>query len=298
MTEAEWLVCDDPAAMLSFLQGPWATKPVEMSWGAVINYAVYEQGLASDRKLRLFCVACCRRQWQLIDEAHCSRLVEFGKRFGRQRVRSGFGHVPFTLVGVPLDSCQRVVEFVERAADESADEREWIFATAGADPLATTGGDYSTECAAQRETLDPELMAVGQVANAAVWICNSNVNYDGIKEAVGRLAQAVAYLRGGDRQKVEEGDKGEGAAQAGLLRDIFGPRPQSPTKLNSAWRTDTVSSLARQMYESRDFGPMPILADALQDAGCDNELILTHCRDTTVPHVRGCWVVDLVLGKE
>jgi hypothetical protein len=52
------------------------------------------------------------------------------------------------------------------------------------------------------------------------------------------------------------------------------------------------------MYESRDFSAMPILADALQDAGCDNDDILSHCRDTSLTHVRGCWVVDLVLGKE
>ncbi|QEG25961.1 hypothetical protein GobsT_06960 [Gemmata obscuriglobus] len=51
------------------------------------------------------------------------------------------------------------------------------------------------------------------------------------------------------------------------------------------------------MYESRDFGAMPVLADALQDAGCDSDDILNHCRGDGV-HVRGCWVVDLVLGKE
>jgi hypothetical protein len=50
------------------------------------------------------------------------------------------------------------------------------------------------------------------------------------------------------------------------------------------------------MYKSRDFTPMPILADALQDAGCDNAEILAHCRGDS-PHIRGCWVVDLVLGK-
>ena len=56
--------------------------------------------------------------------------------------------------------------------------------------------------------------------------------------------------------------------------------------------------LARGMYDSRDFSAMPILADALQDAGCDNDDILNHCRDASGVHVRGCWVVDLVLGKE
>ena len=51
------------------------------------------------------------------------------------------------------------------------------------------------------------------------------------------------------------------------------------------------------MYESREFSAMPILADALQDAGCEDDAILTHCRDPKQIHVRGCWVVDLVLGK-
>jgi hypothetical protein len=51
------------------------------------------------------------------------------------------------------------------------------------------------------------------------------------------------------------------------------------------------------MYESRDFGATPILADALQEAGCEDEEILRHCRDGR-EHVRGCWAVDLVLGKQ
>jgi hypothetical protein len=85
------------------------------------------------------------------------------------------------------------------------------------------------------------------------------------------------------------------AAAAGLLRDIFG-NPFRPVTFSPEWRTDTAVSLARQMYESRDFGAMPILADALQDAGCEDDDILSHCRDDG-PHVRGCWVVDLVLGK-
>jgi hypothetical protein len=83
--------------------------------------------------------------------------------------------------------------------------------------------------------------------------------------------------------------------QAALIRCIFG-NPFRPVTLAPEWLTSTVVALARQMYESRDFGAMPILADALQDAGCDSEDILDHCRGDG-PHVRGCWVVDLVLGK-
>ncbi len=81
-----------------------------------------------------------------------------------------------------------------------------------------------------------------------------------------------------------------------LIRDIFG-NPFRPVTFSPEWRTSTAVALAQQMYESRDFSAMPILADALQDAGCDNDDVLNHCRDEKQTHVRGCWVVDLVLGK-
>ncbi|MBA4187256.1 MAG: hypothetical protein C0467_04475 [Planctomycetaceae bacterium] len=91
--------------------------------------------------------------------------------------------------------------------------------------------------------------------------------------------------------------KQERIAHCHLLRDVFG-NPFRPVAFAAEWRTSTVVAIAQQMYESRDFSAMPILADALQDAGCDNDDILTHCRDANFVHVRGCWVVDLVLGKE
>jgi len=82
----------------------------------------------------------------------------------------------------------------------------------------------------------------------------------------------------------------------GLLRDIFG-NPFRPVSFDPNWRTSTAVALAKQMYDTRDFSAMPILADALQDAGCENEDVLAHCRAVNGVHVRGCWVVDLVLGK-
>ena len=84
-----------------------------------------------------------------------------------------------------------------------------------------------------------------------------------------------------------------------LIREIFGMHRggKMPPYWQPHWVTDIVLSLAAQMYKARDFGAMPILADALQDAGCDSADILEHCRGPRL-HVRGCWVVDLVLGKE
>lgn len=81
-----------------------------------------------------------------------------------------------------------------------------------------------------------------------------------------------------------------------LIRDIFG-NPFRPVSFDPTWRTTTSVAIAKAMYDSRDFAAMPVLADALEDAGCTHADILDHCRGAG-PHVRGCWVVDLVLGKE
>jgi hypothetical protein len=67
--------------------------------------------------------------------------------------------------------------------------------------------------------------------------------------------------------------------------------------MSPAWRTANVTALAQAIYDERAFDRLPSLADALEDAGCDNQDILQHCRSGG-EHVRGCWVVDLLLGKE
>ncbi len=82
---------------------------------------------------------------------------------------------------------------------------------------------------------------------------------------------------------------------ADLLRDVIG-NPYRPAKCHPDWLTSDVLALARGIYEERAFDRMPILADALQDAGCDNDDILNHCRDHGT-HVRGCWGIDLILDK-
>jgi hypothetical protein len=97
--------------------------------------------------------------------------------------------------------------------------------------------------------------------------------------------------------QAEYGTDAPQPVHADLSRDIFG-NPFRPVTFSPTWRTSTAVSFARQMYDARDFSAMPILADALQDAGCDNDDVLSHCREAGATHVRGCWVVDLVLGKE
>jgi hypothetical protein len=74
-------------------------------------------------------------------------------------------------------------------------------------------------------------------------------------------------------------------------------RPSALQPLPSRWKNKTLLDLAQTISEERAFDRLPILADALEESGCDNADILTHCRQPG-DHVRGCWVVDLVLGRE
>jgi hypothetical protein len=78
-----------------------------------------------------------------------------------------------------------------------------------------------------------------------------------------------------------------------LLREVYG-NPYRAVAFEEAWRTGAAMGMARQMYATGDFTAMPFLADALQEAGCENPDILKHCR-APVEHVRGCWVLDQLL---
>ena len=148
---------------------------------------------------------------------------------------------------------------------------------------------------------DAELQTARGIAEFAAWEAEQTLTFQMHPELRAAYGAALAATSNGELL----GDRFADAMDVrGLITpevewklwlEVYGPR--GPTVFELAWRTSTVVSMARGMYESRDFGAMPILADALQDAGCDNSDILDHCRGPG-PHVRGCWVVDLVLGKE
>ena len=84
---------------------------------------------------------------------------------------------------------------------------------------------------------------------------------------------------------------------ADLVREVFGNpfRSSRIARKWLAWNGGVVRQLAQEIYEERAFGQMPILADALEEAGCAKADILDHCR-SGARHVRGCWVLDLALG--
>jgi hypothetical protein len=90
----------------------------------------------------------------------------------------------------------------------------------------------------------------------------------------------------------------ESARQSALLRHVVGNpfRPVAVEQFWLAWNNSTIPKLAQSIYEERAFDLLPILADALEEAGCTNADILNHCRQPG-EHGRGCWVVDTILGK-
>jgi hypothetical protein len=114
---------------------------------------------------------------------------------------------------------------------------------------------------------------------------------------------AAAAFAWADMGEFKTRQQRERKNQVLLLQDIFG-NPFRPVTFCPAWRSSTATKLAQTIYDDRimpsglfDNQRMGILADALEEAGCDNRDILEHCRNGG-EHVRGCWVVDLVLGKE
>ncbi|WP_439630587.1 hypothetical protein [Gemmata sp.] len=160
------------------------------------------------------------------------------------------------------------------------------------------------------ERLADKLVRAGEVTqlhSSTPWMPTADVNElarratiaacDPIAEnAVGFCGDFAAHIsRLETKGDAEFASQKAQRVQAALVRCIFG-NPFRPVVLDPEWRTSTVVQLAQGIYDDRAFDRLPILADALQDAGCDNADVLTHCRDTG-PHARGCWVVDLVLGK-
>ncbi len=179
------------------------------------------------------------------------------------------------------------IALAERFADDVVTEEEVQQAFVAYRPTpthhpVTRALRSATEYLGQRK----HLSTLSETVEILLWLAEATGLDDTGGMKLRQPRRSKHFQRGRDREL---------AAQAVLVRDVLGNPFRQPA-LHPAWRTDTAVSLARTMYESRDFSAMPILADALQDAGCDSDAILNHCRGGE-PHVRGCWVVDWVLGK-
>jgi hypothetical protein len=214
------------------------------------------RGKLSARRLRLFAVACCRR-------------IE-------------------PLLGSPL--ARSALEVAEQYADNRADEPELVAIHTAleteikrmADPFTAK---YRAALAVHITTWSPNFLPRWAVA-AAVEAANARMYaaYENDPAARATWATTGRAVRAT-----------EAAAQCDLLRDIVG-HPFHRLHSNPSWRTSNAVGLAEAVYGEQAFDRMPILADALEDAGCTNMEMLDHCRGAG-RHVRGCWVVDLLLGK-
>jgi hypothetical protein len=225
MTEAEWLACADPRKMLEHLRVQ-----------------------ASDRKLRLFACACCRRAWHLLADERSREAVLTG-----ERIADGVAW------GNELTAARR-----EAAA---AVRQVWRGAPAGT--------------AEKRARL-------AQAASATV------------RRGGGWEAASAAAAWAGTSARCT------GEVQCHLLREVLGnpfrPRPPlAPAVL--PWQGGLAVRMAVTIYDhphlpegTLDGASLAVLADALDEAGCTDPDIPAHCRQPG-PHVRGCWAIDLLLGK-
>jgi hypothetical protein len=213
MTEEEWLACADPRPMLEFLRGN-----------------------ASDRKLRLFAVACCRSVWHLLTDTRNRTAVEMAEVFAE---------------GGMTD--EMLLTFHKEAYHTYENLR-------GEEMSAARGAAFSAWCFVEKS------LSAGSAFSA------TNNCLRELSEISGQPFVCLV-----------------------LLQDVF-RNPFRPVVVTPSWLTSDTRTLAEGIYQDRAFDRLPILADALQDAECDNVEILNHCRQSGI-HVRGCWVVDLILGK-
>jgi hypothetical protein len=220
MTAEEWSSCTEPSELLAVLRGK-----------------------ISDRKNRLFNVACCRRMWpvyrQPVQEAILVGELYADGRADREQMRAALRVIhqerARTVLGTPAGLAVHAAGFV--AAEFRPD---WPLQTLGdtVHVLVYLAPEAEREAVRQRETL----------------------------------------------------------ATCALIREIFG-NPFQRLSLKRAWLSNQVLDLAAALYEDRDVEAMPILADALEEAGCTEAALLEHCRGGG-PHVRGCWALDAVLARE
>jgi hypothetical protein len=256
MTEQQWLDCTDPTPMLEFLR---------------------DSGKLSDRKARLFAVACCRRIWKHFKDERSRRMVAVAESFADGAAD---------------------LHTLQSSFEDAADAQEAIHLEGG--------GAVEQATAEAVLGLRPELQT-GQVL-------------EGTEEAAGAVVACEALERlpktpdehwsVREREHDAAFNKGiavEHLAQAALLRDLFGPLLFRSVAVERSWLTwngGIVVRLAQAAYENRrlpegvlDEAALAVLADALEEAGCHDEDVLQHLREQGRVHVRGCWALDLILGK-
>jgi len=241
-------------------EAKWLARP-RHAWPrlcAMIRFLERHDG--NRRRLRLFASACCRGAWDLLRLGGARGAVELAEAWADGEVS-----------GAQLAAAHGHPDFARLEAELSGE---------GA---AEIGLSYCVVAAIR----------------AARALASPSPDIPDIARATSLdLARDFPVDSGWARSGEWRGVRPDEAALGGhlrALRDIFG-NPFRPAGFDPRWRTAEVTALARGIYEDRALDQLPVLADALMDAGCADDAILEHC-GLKGPHVRGCWVVDLARGK-
>jgi hypothetical protein len=230
------------------------------------------RGKATARKVRLYATASCRRVWHLIDDERSRRAVEVAERFADD-----------------LDTEASLCAAHEQAKKAYRTNPDMLAAQSSARFAAVYASEAYGPDAARvcRDTRGDRLEE---------WRCFDVLCTGCVVQAESRTVEVDPFKRDKAAERTAL------AAQGALLREIVG-NPFRPVSLDPAWLTPTVTDLATAAYEERalpsgelDTARLAVLADALEEAGCENADILGHLR-APGPHVRGCWAVDLLTGR-
>jgi hypothetical protein len=221
----------------------------------------FVQDRAGERPLRLFACACCRHAWPRLCDERSLRAVEAAERYADGLA----GTADLWALYVPALNA-----FHEATAEWAKVRRAWSRPLLG---------------------IPPQWNAF-MMARRAAWMAVVSG-----QEGASLAARAATHLSDSSYLNSAVEARRERARQAAWLRDLFG-NPFRPSRLDPAWvrwHDDCVGHIARGIYQEQAFDRLPILADALLDAGCDDDRLLAHCREPA-GHVRGCWALDLLLG--
>jgi hypothetical protein len=221
----------------------------------------------SGRKLRLFAVACCRRKWDLLVDPRSRRAVEAHEEYADGLIEKA------ALASASDEAGDATRDFGRRIDQDGVKNRAaWAVAQL-------------------QVRLKAEVVAISitLVAGWEAYIPLQNLPTLSGEDNEERVA---GYSRNQAAMRAEE------QAQAGLFREIFG-NPFRPLTIDPAWldwNGGTIPRLAEAIYRERAFDRLPILADALEEAGCADADLPAHCR-REAGHVRGCWALDALLGR-
>jgi hypothetical protein len=248
MSEAEWLACTDPVKMLTFF------FPNE----------------TSDRKRRLFAVACCRSVAHLMTDSRSLEAVAAAERYADGLIDEGG---------------------LASARSAAAAAQEALITGPTAMTAAGTAVAYQEARSARVTALTAA--GVARVAVESPWAWTAK----GMAPAAAGIAAEALELSAESSARAAVAAK-VSAAQVDLVREVFGNPWRCPALApgTSPHGCAAALAIARRAYEEGDFRALPIVADALEDASCADAGLLDHLRGPG-PHVRGCWAVDLLLGK-